>query len=116
MAIDEDGGLWIWGNNSNGQSGIYNTTNQSIPMLVSDFPGTTSSNKVKNVYFNTGSQYRVTIIVTETNDVYCAGNDFANGVTVVPSSLLRGNHATVCCTCAVGEGHIARSRPQLHDL
>ena len=78
MAIDEDGGLWIWGNNSNGQSGIYNTTNQSVPMLVSDFPGTTSSNKVKDVYFNTGSQYRVTIIVTETNDVYCAGNDFAN--------------------------------------
>ena len=34
LALDENGGVWSWGFNANGQLGMGNTSNQPVPALV----------------------------------------------------------------------------------
>jgi alpha-tubulin suppressor-like RCC1 family protein len=46
-AIGNTGGLWAWGNNTSGQLGFNDTTNRSLPTLVS---GVTSWNAVSHYY------------------------------------------------------------------
>ena len=76
IAIDVNDGLWMWGKNTNGQLGLSNTSNKPVPVSVSEFNGTTLAKKVSNVYYNIGSQYRVTIVTAQDNETYYSGNDF----------------------------------------
>ena len=77
-AIDVNDGLWVWGKNTNGQLGLGNIINRTTPTVVSLFDGTSPAKKISNIYYNTGSQYRVTIVTSQDDKTYYSGNDFGN--------------------------------------
>ena len=47
-----------------------------MPLSVSEFNGTTLAKKVSNVYYNIGSQYRITIVTAQDDETYYAGINF----------------------------------------
>jgi alpha-tubulin suppressor-like RCC1 family protein len=49
LAIDEDGQVWLWGENAHGQLGINNTTNQTRPVKLSISTATNAATFVGKV-------------------------------------------------------------------
>jgi alpha-tubulin suppressor-like RCC1 family protein len=75
FAIDENGRLFAWGHNGNGQLGVGNTTNQTRPQEV------TAVSNVTQVH----TSYLTTFVVDADGDLYNTGynaNGILGGVTI----------------------------------
>lgn len=80
LAIDEDGQVWVWGYNGQGQLGINNTTNQSTPILLSASTATNAATFIAKVAIQTlviGSNFGSSYILFNDGKIYSTG---ANGV------------------------------------
>jgi len=73
-AVLNDGTVWCWGSNANGQLGNGTTTDSSTPVQVSSISGATQ----------VGVLYASTCAIAS-GDVYCWGNDYSSNTPVLQS-------------------------------
>jgi YD repeat-containing protein len=77
-AVDTSGSLWMWGYNVNGQLGLGDTNNRSVPVNVSglSFGGAGVGNIIKINHsdrWNGSTGEGCTVILTDTGRVYATG-------------------------------------------
>lgn len=74
LAIDEEGKVWVWGDNNSNSLGIYNGSNKIKNPTVLDIPGNPKIKKISAGPYST-------IMVSEDGRVYIAGRCYlGNGI------------------------------------
>ena len=74
FSLDTNGQLWAWGYNNVGQCGVGNTSNVTVPVMISGRGDLPLNDKVVDVHCATGYYgYNFTLVRTENGRVYHMG-------------------------------------------